>query len=71
MKNTKNNNSIDEFPILMSVHDLQAMGMGRSMAYKLLGSDKLPTVHIGDRVFLLRDKFYEWLENGGDKTLSF
>ncbi len=51
-----------ETPMLMSAHDLQAMGMGRSMAYKLLNRADVPVVKIGERKFVLRDKFYAWLE---------
>lgn len=52
----------NEVPMLMSVHDLQAMGMGRSMAYKLLNRADVPVIKIGERKFVLRDKFYAWLE---------
>lgn len=68
----KNNNCCDsnELPALLSVNNLQAMGLGRSMVYKLFKMPGLPVVHIGGRVFMLRDKFYAWLENGGDSTLD-
>ena len=69
-KVAKDTNKFEDFPILLSVCELEAMGMGRSMAYKLLGSDKLPRVAIGKRCFLLRDEFYEWLKSGGDSSLT-
>lgn len=68
MKNTNCCNS-NELPALLSISNLQAMGMGRSMAYQLLKSPKLPVVQIGGRRFMLRDKFITWLENGGDASL--
>lgn len=55
-------NTTNETPMLMSVHDLQALGMGRSMAYKLLNRADVPVVKIGERKFVLRDKFMAWLE---------
>lgn len=59
---TNANTNTKEVPMLMSVHDLQAMGMGRSMAYQLLNRADTPVIKIGERKFMLRDKFYAWLE---------
>lgn len=68
----KSNKTCNEnaLPILLSISELKSIGIGRSMAYKLLNSEKLPVVQIGARKFMLRDKFMEWLENGGDSTLA-
>lgn len=65
MENNNTNNTAKDIPMLMSVHDLQAMGMGRSMAYKLMHRADVPVVKIGDRLFVLRDKFMDWLEAQG------
>lgn len=68
----KKNNCCDsnELPALLSVNNLQAMGLGRSTVYKLFKMPGLPVVHIGGRKFMIRDKFITWLENGGDASLK-
>jgi len=51
------------FPALLSAKHLQACGMTRSMAYQLLNREELPVVKIGERLFMNRDLFFEWLDN--------
>lgn len=48
---------------LLSAKDLMRLyGFSRPTAYQLLNSSNLPVVRIGDRVYMLRDKFDEIVE---------
>lgn len=51
-----------DFPVLMSAHDLQQVGMSRTMAYRTLNRDDAPYIVIGGRRFMNRDLFFSWLD---------
>lgn len=53
----------EDLSLLMSAHDLQAMGFSRSMTYQLLNRADVPVITIGGRKFINRDKFFQWLDN--------
>ena len=58
-------------PFLLSALDLQKeYGISRSMAYRFLNTERLPVVRIGDRRFMHRDRFEDWLsaqvDNGAE-----
>ena len=55
-------NNIIELPMMMSAKDLQAMGFGRGMAYRLLRGDIIPVVTIGKRKFIRNSTLLEWLD---------
>jgi len=46
---------------ILNIHDLQAMGFSRAMAYQLLNRADTPTIRIGGRVFMHAEAFHEWL----------
>ncbi len=52
-----------DYPVLMDAKDLQDLGMSRTMAYRMLNRQDVPTVSIGGRRFMNRDRFFEWLDN--------
>lgn len=52
----------ENLPIIMSVHDMQAIGFSRSMSYQLLNRADVPVITIGGRKFINRDKFFQWLD---------
>ena len=57
-------------PMMLSANEIQAMGFTRTMAYSILNRDDVPVVKIGNRKFIQRDKFFEWLdkrERGDDE----
>ena len=62
--------SRNEFPALMSAKDLQALGMSRTMAYRMLNRTDVPTISIGGRRFMNRDRFFEWVDSNTN-GLSF
>lgn len=53
----------NEFPMLLTANDLQAMVFRRAMVYKILNSADVPVVKIGSRKFIQRDKFFKWLDS--------
>lgn len=55
-------NNIIELPMMMSAKDLQAMGFGRGMAYRLLRGDIVPVVTIGKRRFIRQTALLDWLD---------
>ena len=57
-----NMNNIIELPMMMSAKDLQAMGFGRGMAYRLLRGDIVPVVTIGKRRFIRQTTLLDWLD---------
>ena len=64
-------NNIIELPMMMSAKDLQAMGFGRGMAYRLLRGDIIPMVTVGTRRFIRQSVLLEWItaqENKNTKT---
>ena len=42
----------NEFPMMLTANDLQAMGFRRAMVYKILNSAGVPVVKIGNTPFL-------------------
>lgn len=53
----------NEFPMMLTANDLQAMGFRRAMVYKILNSADVPVVKISNRKFIQRDKFFKWLDS--------
>ena len=51
----------DQIPYMLTAKDIQAMGFSRPMVYQLLNREDMPTVRIGKRVFVQKDRFLEWL----------
>ena len=56
-------NSKETLPMMLSANEIQAMRFTRTMAYNILNRDDVPVVKIGNRKFIQRDKFFEWLDN--------
>ena len=52
----------ENLPMMLSANDLQAMGLTRTMVYSLFKREDFPTVKIGNRLFVQRDKLFAWLE---------
>ena len=50
-------------PVLLSVHDAEKIGLSPSAFYRMLHREDIPTVVIGGRKFLYRDKFIAWIES--------
>lgn len=54
--------NINDMP-LWGANELQAVGFSRQMAYQLLNRADVPTIQIGNRKFVHRELFQEWLRN--------
>ena len=56
-------NSKEMLPMMLSANEIQSMGFTRTMAYSILNRDDVPVVKIGNRKFIQRDKFFDWLDS--------
>ena len=56
-------NTRDTLPMLLSANDIQTMGFTRTMAYNILNCNDVPVVKIGNRKFIQREKFFDWLDS--------
>ena len=55
--------SIDQLPLtLCAEHVAMALGISRAGAYTLLHSKGFPTIKIGKRLVVPRDKFIKWMD---------
>lgn len=55
-------NSYDDLPLMLSVQEVaDVLGISKSSAYVLSKEKKFPTLKIGSRVVIPRDKFIEWI----------
>lgn len=59
----KNTSTPTDAAVLWTVHDLMHFcHFSRTRAYRVIKDPAMPTVYIGGRVFILRQKFVEILE---------
>ena len=55
--------SYDELPLTLSVPEVAAvLGISRAGAYELARSKGFPSLSIGSRIIVLKDKFIAWIE---------
>ena len=55
--------SYDDLPLMLSVNDVaEVLGISKSSAYVLAKEKDFPTLKIGARVVIPRDKFLEWID---------
>lgn len=54
--------SYDQLPMSLCADDVAAvLNISRSNAYKLMNSQDFPTIRIGKRKIVPRDRFIEWI----------
>ena len=52
-----------DLPLTLRADDIAAvLGISRAGAYNLMNSKGFPTIRIGRRMVVPRDKFVEWME---------
>ena len=70
MKHSTYTRSYDELPLMLSVAEVAAVpGISRAGAYELARSNGFPTLKIGSRIVVPRDKFLAWIDaNSGSKN---
>ena len=60
----------DQLPIVLNADQLaQALGISRANAYQLMHAKGFPTLRIGKRMLVPKDKFLEWLDSKAEKGL--
>ena len=58
-----NYTSLDQLPITLSANQVaQVLGISRANAYTLMRAKGFPTIFIGKRMIVPRDKFIEWMD---------
>ena len=59
---TNNFTSIDQLPITLSAEQVaQVLGISRAGAYTLMHSKDFPTIQIGKRMVVPKDKLLAWM----------
>lgn len=54
--------SYDELPLMLSVPEVAAvLGISRAGTYELVKSDGFPSLKIGNRIVVPKEKFIEWI----------
>jgi excisionase family DNA binding protein len=55
--------SLDQLPITLCANQVaQVLGISRANAYVLMHSKGFPTIRIGKRMIVPKDKFLNWME---------
>ena len=53
----------DELPLMLSVSQVaDVLGIGRTNAYELVKEKDFPSLNIGSRIVVPKDKFIQWIE---------
>ena len=61
--------SYDQLPIMLNADTLaQALGISRSNAYVLMRSKGFPTIYLGKRMTVPKDRLLQWLEQQCSST---
>ena len=57
------NNNYENLPAVLNANQLAAaLGISRAGAYQLLNTDTFPTLRIGKRLLVPKDKLIDWIE---------
>ena len=55
--------SYNQLPLSLNANDIAAvLGISRANAYTLMRAKGFPTIFIGKRMIVPRDKFVEWMD---------
>lgn len=58
----------DELPLFLNAtHVANALGISKTTAYTLMTSENFPSVRIGERVIVEREKFKDWLDSEAER----
>ena len=61
MNKTKYTN-YDDLPLMLSVLDVASvLGISRAGAYELVRSDGFPSLRVGSRIVVPKEKFIDWI----------
>ena len=63
--------SYEQLPITLTAdHVAAALGISRANAYILLRSDGFPTLHIGKRIVVPKDRFLQWITRSEERRVG-
>ncbi|MCR4889099.1 MAG: helix-turn-helix domain-containing protein [Ruminococcus sp.] len=66
-----NYNNYDDLPVTLSADDMSKfLGISKCSCYALFKRKDFPTIKIGSRLLVSRDRFIEWLEKQTRRTES-
>ena len=55
--------SFNELPLMLNVQDVSdVLGIGLAHAYEIVRRKDFPSITLGSRIIIPRDKLMEWLE---------
>ena len=55
--------SYDELPLMLTIADVaDVLGIGLAHAYEVVRRQDFPTITLGSRIIVPRDKFIRWIE---------
>ena len=58
-----NYKNLDELPVTLNATDVaNTLGISRANAYILMNSKEFPTLHIGKRLIVSKDKLIKWID---------
>lgn len=61
--NKSNYKTYDDLPLMLSVPDIaRVLGISRAGAYELARSREFPSMKIGSRIIIPKEKFLLWIE---------
>ena len=64
------NNNYENLPAVLNANQLAtALGISRAGAYQLLNTESFPTLRIGKRLLVPRDKLVEWIEQNCPRSI--
>ena len=64
MKKDRKYFSLDQLPLSLNADDIaEVLNISRGNAYTLLHREDFPTIRIGKRMVVPRDRFLEWMQN--------
>ena len=59
----RNYKNLDELPVTLNATDVAStLGISRANAYVLMNSKEFPTLHIGKRMIVSKDKLIKWID---------
>jgi len=60
--------SFDDLPLMLTVPDVSnVLGIGLAHAYEIVRRKDFPTITLGSRIIVPRDKFMVWIDAQADK----
>ena len=63
--------SPDELPMVLNVREMAAvLGIGLAHAYEVVRQEGFPSITLGERIVIPRDRFLRWMEAEVDKKLK-